>query len=178
MVRRTSPFASMEFIFSFSKYTGMFLSFSCLMYFRQSRVLRANRLMDLVMTISTLPSIHSPIIRLKKAWAEEELKPKVIKAYQGEGEYIPGPWCAFCRASTKCRERADEKLKLAQMEFKMPPLLTDREIEEILSILPDLTKWADKITAYATDAAVNNLSIAPEGVYSVIYFASKRQIGI
>jgi hypothetical protein len=91
-----------------------------------------------------------------KAWAEEELKPKAAKAYQGEGEYIPGPWCTFCRASIKCRARADEKLKLAQKEFKMPPLLTDSEIEEILNIIPDLTKWAGEITAYATDAAVNH----------------------
>ncbi|MBK8156307.1 MAG: DUF2800 domain-containing protein [Streptococcus sp.] len=91
-----------------------------------------------------------------KAWAEEELKPKAAKAYQGEGEYMPGSWCTFCRASTRCRARADENLKLAQMEFKMPPLLTDSEIEEVLSILPDLTKWANEITAYATDAAVNH----------------------
>jgi hypothetical protein len=91
-----------------------------------------------------------------KAWAEEELKPKAAKAYQGEGEYMPGQWCTFCRASSRCRARADENLKLAQMEFKMPPLLTDSEIEEVLSILPDLTKWANEITAYATDAAVNH----------------------
>ena len=91
-----------------------------------------------------------------KAWAEEELKPKAAKAYQGEGEYMPGPWCTFCRASTRCRARADENLKLAQMEFKMPPLLTDSKIEEVLTILPDLTKWANEITAYATDAAVNH----------------------
>jgi len=90
-----------------------------------------------------------------QSWAEEELKPKAAKAYQGEGEYIPGPWCTFCRASTRCRARADEKLKLAQKEFKMPPLLTDSEIEEILYIIPDLTKWANEVTAYATDAAVN-----------------------
>lgn len=38
----------------------------------------------------------------------------------------------------------------------MPPLLTDAEIEEILSVLPDLTKWANEITVYATDAAANH----------------------
>jgi len=91
-----------------------------------------------------------------KVWAEAELKPKAVKAYNGEGEYIPGEWCTFCRAAVRCRARAEEKLKLAQTEFKMPPLLTDNEIEEILFILPDLTKWANEITAYATDAAVNH----------------------
>ena len=91
-----------------------------------------------------------------KAWAEKELKPRAKKAYDGEGEYLPGEWCTFCRAAVKCRARAEEKLKLAQSEFKLPPLLTDSEIEEVLSKLSDLTKWANEIIAYATDAAVNH----------------------
>lgn len=95
-------------------------------------------------------------VRELKAWAEEELKPKAQLAYNGEGEYHAGEWCTFCRAAVRCRARAEEKLRLAQMEFRMPPLLTDAEIEEILAVLPDLTKWANEITAYATEAAVNH----------------------
>lgn len=91
-----------------------------------------------------------------KAWAENELKPKAQMALNGEGEYNPGEWCQFCKAAVRCRARAEEKLRLAQQEFKMPPLLMDSEIEEVLTILPDLTKWADGILAYATDAAVNH----------------------
>lgn len=91
-----------------------------------------------------------------KDWAENELRPKAKKAYEGEGDYLPGEWCTFCRAAVKCRARAEEKLKLAQSEFKLPPLLTDSEIEEVLSKLSDLTKWANEIIAYATDAAVNH----------------------
>ena len=91
-----------------------------------------------------------------KAWAENELKPKAQMALNGEGEYRPGEWCQFCKAAVRCRARAEEKLRLAQQEFKMPPLLTDAEIEEVLTILPDITKWADGILAYATDAAVNH----------------------
>ncbi len=89
-------------------------------------------------------------------WAENELKSKAQKAYDGDGEYLPGEWCTFCRAAVKCRARAEEKLKLAESEFKMPPLLTDYEIEEVLSKLSDLTKWANEIIAYATDAAINH----------------------
>jgi hypothetical protein len=96
-----------------------------------------------------------PVNELKD-WAENELRPKAKKAYEGEGDYLPGEWCTFCRAAVKCRARAEEKLKLAQMEFKLPPLLTDSEIEEVLSKLSDLTKWANEIIAYATDAAVNH----------------------
>lgn len=91
-----------------------------------------------------------------REWAENELKPKAQMAYNGEGEYLPGEWCNFCRAAIKCRARAEEKLRLAQLEFRMPPLLVDAEIEEILTVLPDLVKWANEITAYATDAAVSH----------------------
>lgn len=91
-----------------------------------------------------------------KAWAENELKPRAKMAYDGKGEYLPGEWCTFCRAAVRCRARAEKKLKLAQTEFRMPPLLTDAEIEDILAVLPDLTKWANEITAYALDAALNH----------------------
>ncbi|HHY08668.1 MAG TPA: DUF2800 domain-containing protein, partial [Corynebacteriales bacterium] len=91
-----------------------------------------------------------------KKWADNDLKVKAKMAFEGKGEYIPGDWCTFCRVAVKCRARADEKLRLAQSEFKLPPLLTDNEIEEILSKLSDLTKWANDIVAYATDAAINH----------------------
>lgn len=90
------------------------------------------------------------------AWAEEELKPKAQLAFAGEGDYSPGKWCTFCRAAVRCRARAEEKLKLAQTEFKLPPLLADDEIGEILNIIPDLTRWANEIMGYATDMAINH----------------------
>lgn len=90
-----------------------------------------------------------------RKWADEQLKPTAEIAYEGGGEYQPGEWCTFCRAAVKCRARAEAKLRLAEYEFKLPPLLTDEEIEEILSSIDDLTKWANDIIAYATEAAIN-----------------------
>lgn len=96
-----------------------------------------------------------PVAELK-AWAEHELVPKARLAYEGQGEYRPGPWCTFCKAAVKCRARAEEKLRLAQYEFAKPPLLTDTEIEDILGKLDDLTRWAEEIKTYAQDAALNH----------------------
>ena len=90
------------------------------------------------------------------AWAENTLKPKAELAHKGEGEYLPGSWCQFCKAAVKCRARAEEKLQLARFEFAPPPLLSDEEIEDILTKLDDLTKWASEIQAYAQDAAINH----------------------
>ena len=91
-----------------------------------------------------------------KDWAKNELMPKAELAFKGEGEYFPGDWCTFCRAAVKCRARAEEKLKLAQSEFLLPPLLSDAEIEDVLGKLNDITQWANALLAYATDAAVNH----------------------
>ena len=91
-----------------------------------------------------------------KTWAEEVLIPKAKLAFEGQGDYMPGPWCTFCKAAVKCRARAEEKLALARYEFAQPPLLTDAEIEEILGKLDDLTRWAEEIKAYAQDAALNH----------------------
>lgn len=89
-------------------------------------------------------------------WAEEILKPTAALAYDGGGEYAPGEHCQFCRAAVKCRARAESKLKLATLEFALPPLLSDEEIAGVLSSIGDLTNWANEIMAYATDTAVNH----------------------
>ena len=89
-------------------------------------------------------------------WARDDLVEKARLAYAGEGVFCAGEWCTFCRAAVRCRARAEEKLRLAREEFRLPPLITDEEIEEVLSEIPDLIKWANAILAYATDAAVNH----------------------
>ncbi len=89
-------------------------------------------------------------------WADEVLRPKALEATEGTGEFCSGEWCTFYRAAIKCRTRAAAKLDLAKHEFKLPPLLSDEEIEDILTLLPDLTKWANDIMAYASDAAINH----------------------
>lgn len=96
---------------------------------------------------------ETSVAKLKK-WATKELIPKAEKAFKGEGEYCPGEWCIFCKAAVKCRARAEDKLRLAQSEFKMPPLLTDAEIEDVLAKLPDIKKWADEIQEYALAKAL------------------------
>ena len=45
-------------------------------------------------------------------------------------------------------------MKMAQMEFRQPALLSDDEIAEVLTKADALSKWADDIYAYAQDQAI------------------------
>ena len=90
-----------------------------------------------------------------KKWANKILRPKAEMAYRGTGKYEPGAHCQFCKATIKCRARAEEKLKLAKEEFKKPPLITDNEIESVLAKIPDIKKWCDDIMEYALEKALN-----------------------
>ncbi len=88
-------------------------------------------------------------------WAEKILVPTAELAFNGDGEFHCGEWCQFCKAKADCRERARANLELARYEFRQPPLLTDEEVESILSQIDDLVNWAEDIKAYALQSAIS-----------------------
>lgn len=89
-------------------------------------------------------------------WAEEVLKPKAELAAKGEGEFISGSWCRFCKARNTCRARAESFLELAKMEFQPPALLSDEEVAEVMERANELSKWASDVMAYAQAEAIEN----------------------
>ena len=76
-------------------------------------------------------------------WADEVLKPTAELAFVGDGNFLCGEWCGFCKAKNECRARAEANLELARYDFKLPPLLTDEDIEDILSRVDALVPIAD-----------------------------------
>ena len=88
-------------------------------------------------------------------WADEVLKPTADLAFAGDGNFLCGEWCGFCKAKNECRARAEANLKLAQHDFKLPPLLTDTEIEVILGKVDELVSWASDIKEYALQQALS-----------------------
>ena len=91
-----------------------------------------------------------------KDWAENELTPRAQMAYNGGGLSIFLVSGAPSVVRQPLSSEGGRETETGPDGVKMPPLLTDAEIEEILLILPNLTKWANEITAYATDAAGNH----------------------
>lgn len=88
-------------------------------------------------------------------WADEVLKPAADLAFTGDGSFLCGEWCGFCKAKYDCRARADANMDLARYDFKLPPLLEDDEIEDILARLDDLIAWASDIKEYALQQAIS-----------------------
>ncbi|WP_312506901.1 DUF2800 domain-containing protein [Lysinibacillus sp.] len=98
-------------------------------------------------------------------WANEEVKPKAEMADNGDGDYVPGEHCRFCKIKSTCRARADEALETAKAEFAddgslevntpEPATLSDDELAEILFVVDDIEKWCKDIKAYALEQALN-----------------------
>lgn len=105
--------------------------------------------------LDTISVWEISVVELYK-WAEDELRPKAVQAFKGEGEYAPGSHCRFCKAKAVCRANADYNLELAKHDFKPAPTLKDEEISDILDRADGFTQWLKAVEEYALDQAVNH----------------------
>ena len=106
-------------------------------------------------------------------WANNTVKVAAEKAWKGEGEFVPGEHCRFCRVRATCRARAQENMKVACYEFQKPPLLTDEEIVEVLNAADEYMKWIADVQGYALDQAANHGKTWPG--YKLIEGRSNRK---
>lgn len=82
------------------------------------------------------------------AWGES-IKPIAAKAFKGEGDYVVGEHCRFCRAKAQCRARAEYNLSLEGFNKMKPPLISNEEVGTILTLAQDLASWAKHLEDYA-----------------------------
>lgn len=87
-------------------------------------------------------------VTLLRDWGED-VKELANIAIKGEGDYVPGDWCRFCRARQQCRARADKNIELAFDVDKKPPLITNDEVGEYLRKGEDVAKWLTELQDYA-----------------------------
>lgn len=81
------------------------------------------------------------------------------KAFNGEGEYIQGDHCKFCRAKSLCRARSEFNTSLEEYNFMKPPLISNEEVGQILEKAQNLAKWAKDLEEYALNACLNGENI-------------------
>lgn len=92
-------------------------------------------------------------------WADSYVVPRAKLAWAGEGEFVPGDHCGFCRARKECAARANSFRDLVDAEFeadeKEPAKrLTPEQIAAFLPRLKQFEKWAKDLGAYALEKAV------------------------
>lgn len=117
------------------------------------------------------------------AWGEW-LKPIAQEAYTGNGKFIPGEHCKFCRGRAQCRARAEQNTALEDFKDCIPvnkasdeqivaavlgnstrpngesPLLTDTEIGDLLTRGETLVAWYNDLKEYALDTILKGGTIS------------------
>lgn len=87
-------------------------------------------------------------------WGEQELIPRAAIAFRGEGDFVPGEHCRFCRAKATCKALAELNLKAAEHEFEEVALLSDEELADILARADGIKNWITAVEEYALQAAL------------------------
>ncbi|MED1653881.1 DUF2800 domain-containing protein [Brevibacillus agri] len=79
-----------------------------------------------------------------QAWGES-IKPIAAKAFAGEGEYVVGEHCGFCRARDTCRARVEQLLSVEQYAPMKPPLISWEEVGEVLRRAEGIVSWYNSL---------------------------------
>lgn len=89
-----------------------------------------------------------------QAWAENQLRPAAELAWKGEGEFVPGDHCRFCRGKAQCKAMADYQNELARFAFAPAEKLTPEETAEILARAEDFQNWLAAVETFALSEAL------------------------
>ncbi|NRS51000.1 DUF2800 domain-containing protein [Brevibacillus sp. HB2.2] len=82
------------------------------------------------------------------AWGES-IKPVAQMAFNGEGSFVTGDHCKFCRAKAVCRARVDAHMALEEFKMMKPPLISIEEVGLILERARNLASWVKQLNDYA-----------------------------
>ena len=108
-------------------------------------------------------------------WADNTLKPIAQKAFNGEGEFVPGDHCQFCKVKN-CRALQEHSAEVALKAFaaveKLPTLSLDETADILNSI--DIVEIAIKsIKDYALAQALQGKKVHG---YKLVEGVSRRKI--
>lgn len=82
------------------------------------------------------------------AWGES-IKPLAALAFAGEGEYVPGEHCGFCRAKDTCRARVEQYFSAGSLAPMKPPLISMEEVGEVLKQAEGIVSWYNDLKKLA-----------------------------
>jgi hypothetical protein len=90
-------------------------------------------------------------------WADSELKEKARMALEGEGEFVAGDHCKFCKAKGSCRANMERHKEILDRDFS--PTLTPSEIGELMLKFKTATEWMEAVEKHAMSLALGGTKI-------------------
>jgi len=107
-----------------------------------------------------------------EAWAAE-IAPIAQKAFAGEGAFVVGPHCEFCRAKERCRARIEQYFAAAELMPFKPPIISWEEVGEILRKADGIVSWYNDLKELALSHILDGGDVpgwkAVEGRSSRVY---------
>lgn len=98
------------------------------------------------------------------SWANNYVKPRAELAIAGQGDFVAGDHCKFCKLRGKCEERSKQQLAAAQAEFDNvvvedqilePKNMTPEMLSRVMTIGPKFIDWFKDVKAYAEATLIN-----------------------
>lgn len=93
-------------------------------------------------------------------WATEEVTPKAQLAWRGEGEFVVGPHCDFCRARETCRARIEQFFSAAELAPHKPPIIGWDEVGEVLRKAEGIVSWYNDLKELALQHILDGGEVA------------------
>lgn len=87
------------------------------------------------------------------SWGES-IKPIAQQAFDGQGEYVPGSHCGFCRAKSTCRARVTQIMEAGTKAPMKPPLLSWDEAADVLKRAEGIVSWYSDLKKLALAEAL------------------------
>lgn len=91
-------------------------------------------------------------------WAES-IKEPALKAWNNEGEFVPGEHCKFCRAKATCRANANYQLETEGFTNMFPPLITMNEAGDILKRTRQLRDYVSSLEKYVLEQCLEGVFV-------------------
>lgn len=87
-------------------------------------------------------------------WGRKTLRPAAKLAFAGEGEFVAGKHCHFCKAAPRCRALEEYNTELAKYDFDEPELLNPSEMVDIFERKKIFEVWLKSVSDYMLTEAV------------------------
>lgn len=97
------------------------------------------------------------------AWANDYVKPRAALAWEGEGDFVPGAHCQFCKIAPTCKARIEEGMAAIKEAFGDPvresPTLTNEELGVLLPRLKLAKALISSMERHALQQAASGFEI-------------------